>query len=495
MATPALITVKRTYFRADGTPAEGQAVFRLPGALQHEASDAAVVADELSAEIADGVLEIEVPSTTDPAWSPDDWQYDVVITLDGVRTRGALSVPHDAPDGEMLMPVLDPAPAGSGELYAGVNHTHAGYVLATALADTLLDYVDTAGLSAVLQDYVTQAALSGQDLVSYETLLEHLADYLPKIAPKVVDSTFTVERSDGGAGRWRTDGDALDVEFVGDVIESRRQNQDFSGAQTNYRRLHGGGQTLVGKTWFGSGPYAEEQYVDAVNGLALLGGKAGAAVPEGGFRNGFGPPTAGTWDVGETVQALDGRYRCTTAGTPGTWQIVGPHRPGSMRAASYYAPIFTTFAPPTIALNEIRHVPIDIHSACTITELAVEATANVAGGLVRILLSKAGSNGRPAGNYLYVSGQLNAAATGKVGTGAINVSVPSAGRYFVAALPQGVLPTLRSIAQVPAMYEQANMATYNRCCYSEYGVTGAPAAVGGISVDAGDAPRVQMLIG
>lgn len=170
-------------------------------------------------------------------------------------------------------------------------------------------------------------------------------------------------------------------------------------------------------------------------------------------------------------------------------------RPGQMRSGSRYAPVFNTFAPATVNLNEIRHVPVDFHSACTITELAVEATAAVAGALVRILVSRAGADGRPSGNYLYVSGQLVASAIGKVGTGVISVSIPAPGRYFFAALPQSVLPTLRSIAQVPAMYEQVSMATYNRCCYSEYGVTGVPVTVGTLSIDAGDAPRVEALIG
>ena len=174
---------------------------------------------------------------------------------------------------------------------------------------------------------------------------------------------------------------------------------------------------------------------------------------------------------------------------------VGSTIPGIMRSGSRYAPVFTTFAPPTVVLNEIRHVPIDFYSACTITELACEVTAAVTNAMVRLLVSKAGSNGRPSGNYLYVSPQLVASAVGKVGTGAISVSIAQPGRYFFAALPQVAVPTLRSIGQVPAMYEQASMATYNRCCYSEYGVSGAPVTVGGLSIDAGDAPRVECLIG
>ena len=37
-----------------------------------------------------------------------------------------------------------------------------------------------------------------------------------------------------------------------------------------------------------------------------------------------GAPTTGTWVVGDLAQDSDGvLYRCTVAGTPGTWALVG----------------------------------------------------------------------------------------------------------------------------------------------------------------------------
>lgn len=108
------------------------------------------------------------------------------------------------------------------------------------------------------------------NLVSTESLNEGLDTRLPVTNPVVTDSTFTVVRSGGGAARWRTTGAALDIELVGDVIESRRANQDFSGTQVNLRRMRGDGNTLVGRTEFGSGPHASEYFVDVGAGTARL---------------------------------------------------------------------------------------------------------------------------------------------------------------------------------------------------------------------------------
>lgn len=117
-------------------------------------------------------------------------------------------------------------------------------------------------------DYLVAADID--NLVSSESLNEGLNLKLDKTAPVVTDSTFTVVRSAGGAGRWRTNGSALDIEIVGDVIESRRANQDFSGTQVNLRRMRGDGNTLIGRTEFSSAPFASEYFVDVGAGTAKL---------------------------------------------------------------------------------------------------------------------------------------------------------------------------------------------------------------------------------
>lgn len=281
MATPTVIRVTRTYYKPDGSLASGRARFTPTGYLQHEASDAAVVPLPTDAPIVDGVLDVELLSTDDPDWSPSDWQYDVALNVEGVQSRGALAVPYDSAGGEMEMPVLAPAPAGEGDAYAGINHVHGDLLSAAAAAAT----------------------------------------YLPKTAPTVTDSTFTVTRSGGGAARWRTTGDALDIEVVGDVIESRRANQDFTGAQVDIRRIRGDGQTLVGKTEFGTTPYGAQQVIDAGAGYAALGSRNGLTnLRFCGYKDTAGAPTTGTWDEGDLIMdSTHTWYRCTADGTPGTW--------------------------------------------------------------------------------------------------------------------------------------------------------------------------------
>jgi hypothetical protein len=128
-----------------------------------------------------------------------------------------------------------------------------------AIADVEDLQVQLDGKQAV-GDYLTSDDID--NLVSSESLNEGLGLKLDKANPVVTDSTFTVVRSAGGAARWRATGSALDAEFVGDVIESRRANQDFTGAQVNLRRMRGDGNTLVGRTEFGTGPYAADGFID-----------------------------------------------------------------------------------------------------------------------------------------------------------------------------------------------------------------------------------------
>ena len=153
---------------------------------------------------------------------------------------------------------------------------------------------------------------------------------LDEVAPVVTDSTFTVSRTAGGAARWRATGDAIDIETVGDVIESRRANQDFSGAQVELRRTRGDGNTLVGRTEFGSGPYASEQCIDDRAGqhVAYLGAKNAATnLAVAGYLDISTAPTSGTWAAGDVVLTRAGLMRCTAGGTPGTWLACGPVDP------------------------------------------------------------------------------------------------------------------------------------------------------------------------
>lgn len=176
------------------------------------------------------------------------------------------------------------------------------------------------------------------------------------------------------------------------------------------------------------------------------------------------------------------------------WDTNHPPFTSGMRSGSRYAPVHGGFAASTVALNEMRYVPIDVRSAVTVSEIAAEVTTIAsAGGVARLIIARSGTNGRPEGNLVYVSGQLATTGLGKISVSGLSV-VLTAGRYFFVCLPQVALASFRSINNVPAMYEQPTLPTFARCCYSQYTVTGAPTVVGTLALDAGDAPRVEVLI-
>ena len=180
---------------------------------------------------------------------------------------------------------------------------------------------EVTGLQAALDAKVDEPAVIA-DVTGLQAALDAK---LPKAAPLVTDSTFTVTRTGGGAARWRSTGGALDIDTVGDVVESSFANQDFSGAQTGLRRMRAGsGNTLAGLTEFGSNVYAGEQSINAATGVANLGAKNSATnLGVAGYLDISTAPTTGTWAAGDVVLTRSGLMRCTAGGTPGTWLATG----------------------------------------------------------------------------------------------------------------------------------------------------------------------------
>jgi hypothetical protein len=149
---------------------------------------------------------------------------------------------------------------------------------------------------------------------------------LPKITPEIVDTTFVVRKGDNSAGlRYRATGSAVDVEkSSGDIIESSWSGaQPGSGVQTNLRRWRGDGNTLVGRTDFGSGAFAAEQVIEsgAAGPYAKLGGGRGmGSMTHFGRKATAGAPTTGTWFTGDVIMdSANAWHYCTAGGTPGTW--------------------------------------------------------------------------------------------------------------------------------------------------------------------------------
>lgn len=301
----------------DGGVVTGSARFTTAAAMINPALDPVVPPlDKLVRLAPDGTALIRLPANNQPGWSPVGQAYSVTLAANGYATvYGTLALDHAQPDIQLSSHLVITAPNAviPGQTYALASHTHT--IDDVADLQVQLDGKQPAG------EYLTAADID--NLVSDETLDEAINTRLPKIGPTVVDSFFRVQRSAGGGAQWRTDGDALDVEFVGDVIESRRANQDFTGAQVDIRRVRGDGQTLVGLTEFGSGPYAAEQRIDSRTGqgVAYLGGKNSAGnVALAGYLDIDTAPVSGTWATGDVVLTRAGHFRCIVGGTPGTWR-------------------------------------------------------------------------------------------------------------------------------------------------------------------------------
>jgi hypothetical protein len=358
MADPIVITIngemREKPWTADPT---ATIEFIRPVLVRH--SDGTVIeagSDDPVSVATDGTFTIPVMPTNDPAWTPVGWTYEVVIFDGQRRYKYQAAVPYDTPGGVMPLPI--PALTGSqGVAYAPINHVHS--ISQITDLQVQLDGKQPAG------DYLT--ADDVDNLVSYETLQEELGDYLPKVQPVVTDSTFTVKRTAGGEARWRATGGALDIDTVGDVIESSFSDPGFTGTQTGLRRLRAGsGNTFAGRTEFGTNVYGSEMFVDPAAGVAALGNKNGLTnVGICGYKGTPGAPIAGTWNTGDVVLATDGIYRCTAGGTPGAWTaLLGSATPQpsdhNLNGWTYdpAASVFGTLAQATAGLVRVARVKI-----------------------------------------------------------------------------------------------------------------------------------------
>jgi hypothetical protein len=172
MATPLTITITGV-IRSDGTtPDPGATVtFTPPTWLQH--ADGTLIEPQPVTGVADvaGAVTLEVIPSTDPAWAPVNWDYDVRI--DGSDpahvSRYRASVAHDASGGNLTLgEILDQGTPVDGVNYALVSHTHSDLVTDVEFDDTIAGLSDT---------YVTDAELAAQDLVSYTSLQEALVAF------------------------------------------------------------------------------------------------------------------------------------------------------------------------------------------------------------------------------------------------------------------------------------------------------------------------------
>lgn len=259
---------------------------------------------------ANGAGTVILPATNDPQWTPVDWAYEVTARVGGRSVYGSLQLDHATPSVQLADLLQISGSATPGVTYATLAQLQA--------------YVDSGELAAALDGYPTTAEMDAAFTAWAYTInlaYDLASKAIPKLDGEVVDS-LTVWRklNYGSAVRIRATGEAVDIDWINDLIFGRYDQASFAGDGSQRLRLHGAGTVLAKLTEFGTGVYGGDQYVDADGGKAAFGGK-NDAVPmiQCGYLAGAGAPASGAWDAGQFLVRDDGWWRCTVTGTPGTW--------------------------------------------------------------------------------------------------------------------------------------------------------------------------------
>lgn len=127
MSLPTLITISGTVKDKSG-PVAGRLVFASTTLVRDSASSDVMLPQEIVAIVGvDGILNITIPSTNDPAFSPVGWTWEVRPHFPNWTTPFHLAVPYDSVGAALRLSDLVDVPAdGTGQLYALVSHTHSG---------------------------------------------------------------------------------------------------------------------------------------------------------------------------------------------------------------------------------------------------------------------------------------------------------------------------------------------------------------------------------
>lgn len=127
MGIPTLITITGTVRNVTG-PLSGRLVFASSTLVRDNTTNDVMTPDDVVAVVgADGELSVQVPATDDPNFSPTGWTWEVRPHFPNWKTPFSVAIPYDSPNGMIdLSDLVEIPPNGDGELYALINHTHAG---------------------------------------------------------------------------------------------------------------------------------------------------------------------------------------------------------------------------------------------------------------------------------------------------------------------------------------------------------------------------------
>lgn len=337
MAFPASLTLVEVHGAfslptadGEGAAAVGSVTFTSHRPLVGASDNAIVPPFELTADLTDGEFTTRLPATNDPQWTPQDWAYTVVVRAGSGAIRGTLQLDHESTAVELADLLQVDGAVVTGTTYATLAQLTAAQAAAAALVDDLSGVADAAaartnlelGDAATLDVGTTEGTVAAGDDARITGALQTTGGAIA--GDLVVADDDPAER----AYRFKTSGSALDLDAAAsDLFVSAYANADFTGTQRAYLRLESGAQLAhaLGRWLFTDGAFAGTGVadLDPSTGLAGLGSANSLTnIPFAGRRAAAGPPTTGTWTAGAIVQAVDGFWQCTVAGTPGSWLLV-----------------------------------------------------------------------------------------------------------------------------------------------------------------------------
>lgn len=242
------------------------------------------------------------------------------VDISGDAMTGELTLPDSSPDTALSAASKGYVDNATGAHVSG-SDPHGDRAYADAKFATIIVVTAQGDQIATLDEFV-------QDCLTRVAAIEGGTAYLAGLnvdgSATVANGNLTVTDFVKGY-RFRTDGDALDLEGTGkDLILSVWSGSGFNGDQRSYARLSSDAQNIQ---WQGPQEFVAALYgaavhrIDPASGVASLGAKNGLTnLRFCGLKNSPGAPTTGAWLVGDLVLDSAGSWHlCTAAGTPGSW--------------------------------------------------------------------------------------------------------------------------------------------------------------------------------
>jgi hypothetical protein len=115
MEMPRIITVQGTFIKSDGTPETGSLEFYSKVYVVESDGETAMVPSVTRGDLDPlGQVHIELPATDDPAWSPNNWTYTLVMRLSGDFSSKEVVIPYNSPGAILSVSQLVPTyPSGN----------------------------------------------------------------------------------------------------------------------------------------------------------------------------------------------------------------------------------------------------------------------------------------------------------------------------------------------------------------------------------------------